>query len=531
MLKKILCLLLIAILPAALCCACGNATVTPGSKPDPSKTDPTDPPPTDPTTAPTTKPTGVDGPAYTDYEVLDFTADLLQSNQWSATWSTYRISHDDGSVAFGNGTDKYLLACYTDKEAMFNKVISLDMAVEIKDSLALELRTRQNSGLGSTNNSYYLQFTDQIVNGSCHLCVQPMKYASPDYIALAPYVDIEALVDIANYNNYKIGLINENDGVRFLLWVNDVLVINFFDDDPGNLNTAGYLFFQGAYSVAGLRGTDTDVPCESLSAVPMQRDDGLVTYDISNLGALTTRKLATIMQGYTFTSSEGFQLPYRIYLPTHYSADKQYPLQMHLHGGGLRGNDNLTQLQGDFDQIQMLLDHQAKEEFIFVMPECPADKFWSDGQRYDAPSEKYTFDLSEKANSIQIRALVELIDYLSRTYSVDTTRLYTSGASLGGCGQYDLIYSYPDLFAGSIIGCGLSDLDTAQACKNTPIFLIHGEQDPILPVQNSRDMYAALQALGADVVYVELAGQGHGFHQDGLWEQAMEWIFSKRRTK
>lgn len=529
MFKRFMRIVFSCIIPVVLFCACGDNTMTTEPKTEATAGDGTNAPTEAPTQAPTEF-AGVEGPSFTEFEVMEFTEDILNDNKWSANWKSYMIYNSDGSVTLGNGIDKYMLACYTDKDAMFDKVISIDMAVEIKTSLSLEFRTRANSGLGGSNNSYYLKFSDNAVDGECHICVQAMKYMEPDYITLTDNVDIEPIVDALGYNNYKIGLINEGTGVRFLLWVNDILVINVLDENPGNLNTAGYMFFQGGYSIAEIRGTDTDVQYKGKSIIPVNHDGGLVTYNISNLGPISTRKLATIMKGYVFTSSDGFKLPYRLYIPTNYTADKKYPLVTQLHGGGLRGDDNLLQLQGDYDNIQMLLDYQSKEEFIFILPQCPIDIFWSGSQTYDTATGHH-FDLSQNSNAPQIRALVELMDYLSEEYSVDRTRIYTTGASLGGTAQYDLIYSYPDKFAGAIIGCGRSDPKAADKIKDTPIFLIHGELDASVPVENSRNMYTALQELGADVTYIELAGQPHAFHQDGLLDEAMEWLFSKKRTK
>jgi dipeptidyl aminopeptidase/acylaminoacyl peptidase len=43
-----------------------------------------------------------------------------------------------------------------------------------------------------------------------------------------------------------------------------------------------------------------------------------------------------------------------------------------------------------------------------------------------------------------------------------------------------------------------------------PILIFHGDQDPLVPVQQSRDFHEALKKVGADSTYVEVKGAGHG---------------------
>lgn len=47
--------------------------------------------------------------------------------------------------------------------------------------------------------------------------------------------------------------------------------------------------------------------------------------------------------------------------------------------------------------------------------------------------------------------------------------------------------------------------------KAAPTLLFHGAQDAIVPVEQARRFHRALQAAGAEVRYVEIADEGHGF--------------------
>jgi dipeptidyl aminopeptidase/acylaminoacyl peptidase len=52
------------------------------------------------------------------------------------------------------------------------------------------------------------------------------------------------------------------------------------------------------------------------------------------------------------------------------------------------------------------------------------------------------------------------------------------------------------------------------ATWTTPTLLIHGEDDQVVPVEESRQMNRALLAAGKPVRYVEVAGMGHGPSSD-----------------
>jgi len=68
-----------------------------------------------------------------------------------------------------------------------------------------------------------------------------------------------------------------------------------------------------------------------------------------------------------------------------------------------------------------------------------------------------------------------------------------------------------------------------QALKNIPIWLFHGDADTTIPVDESRRIYAALQAAGAkDTHYTEYPGVGHNSWDKAYADEAMwAWLFSK----
>ena len=191
-------------------------------------------------------------------------------------------------------------------------------------------------------------------------------------------------------------------------------------------------------------------------------------------------------------------LPYRIYVPFNYSPDKSYPLIVNLHGAGLRGNDNERQfalLDTMFNDPSMQLD-----EAIIIMPQCPSGQQW-----VDTAWVRGSYSINKVAESNELRAVVELVRQLQKTYPVDSSRIYALGFSMGGYGTWDLLMRHPDLFCAGVPMCGAGDPTQAQMLAQIPIWAVHCEKDPTVPVSGSRDMVAAIEAAGGNKLhYTEL---------------------------
>lgn len=458
-----------------------------------------------------------------------FTCEQLDVAQWLPEYNSYMFPQADGTLQFGMGvTQLFSLGAYRQPQRLMNKTLVLDMCFILRPCASILLRAAQASGVGPDNPCYMLQFTD--CDGAC--TVQLFRCdAQGNATALSQPIDLLGEIDLSGYNRYGIGIFNQGDDVRLTLSVNGKTVIDHTHHAAEEVyRRAGYLVFQGGYSVMRLRGTDSSVGADMGRPIRTGQVGDVVTYDLSSLQGVNTRIMSHITAARSFTASNGFTVNYRIALPGDYSAAKRYPLHMHLHGGGLRGQDNLTQIMGDFSQLNMLVQHQKKEPFIFIVPQCPSDRFWTDALSYDYEACQYSFDLANTPEPVQIAALAELVDSLTQEFSVDESRLYLSGCSMGGMGSYDLLARYPDKFAAAIVGCALSDVTMAEQLAKTPMYICHGEADATIPVQDARNMAAALAALEtADYRYVEFAGRGHDFTTPHDLAEAMDWIYSKKR--
>jgi acetyl esterase/lipase len=63
-----------------------------------------------------------------------------------------------------------------------------------------------------------------------------------------------------------------------------------------------------------------------------------------------------------------------------------------------------------------------------------------------------------------------------------------------------------------------------------PTWIVHGEADSLVPVDESRSMAEALRAAGADVRYTELPGTDHDSWTAAYGSEAiLQWLFAQRR--
>lgn len=229
----------------------------------------------------------------------------------------------------------------------------------------------------------------------------------------------------------------------------------------------------------------------------------------------------------TFTRGSA-ALPYRMLKPDRYgkAGQERYPLVIFLHGLAERGTDNQKQLCNGVEAFAG--DAARKNHPCFLMvPQCPPDGLWC---RITAAADTRR-NLPLAQNPTEPAALVlELIDAVCRDYRVDTDRIYLTGVSLGGYGTWDLIARRPELFAAAMPVCGGGDPAQAGKLAHMPVWAFHGDHDPLVPVERSRDMITALQKAGGKPNYTEYKDANHDSWTPTYKNpDVLEWLFRQRK--
>ena len=202
----------------------------------------------------------------------------------------------------------------------------------------------------------------------------------------------------------------------------------------------------------------------------------------------------------------GDKLPYQIYGSRKFKATGSYPLAIYLHGVGQKGDDNEQQMGGD---VRMFADPNfyKKRECIILVPQCAEDSSWK------GPS------------GDQLIALVK--DLIARA-PVDRNRIYLTGYSMGGFGTFGLLAKEPELFAAGVPVAGGAQARIAEKIKHIPLWVFHGDMDPTVKVEQSRQIVEALKAVDGKVKYTEMKGADHGISYKVFSDEEMhEWLFEQ----
>lgn len=134
-------------------------------------------------------------------------------------------------------------------------------------------------------------------------------------------------------------------------------------------------------------------------------------------------------------------------------------------------------------------------------------------------------------------ALADVIAWLRAAparFHTDPRRTFVLGFSQGAMMTLGTLQAAPDLLAGAIILSGRfpgdafgsnADPNAADAMAKVPVFIGHGTQDDVLPIDNGRKVRDALTSRVRDVTYKEYP-VGHGIDQRELHD-IVEWLAAR----
>lgn len=228
-----------------------------------------------------------------------------------------------------------------------------------------------------------------------------------------------------------------------------------------------------------------------------------------------------------FVSTEGQNINYRLLTPRDMKAGKKYPLVIFLHGLGERGSDNELQLKHG-GQMFLNPSNQEKYPAYVIFPQCPVTTFWA----YQSIPSSFEELKAEENMTAVFRAVKEMIDQYRAMPSVDASRVYIMGVSMGAMATYDMVSRFPEVFAAAIPICGAVGPGRIGAAKNVKFRIFHGDADPTVPVECSRRACRELKAAGADVEYFEIAGCGHlSWNPAFNKEDFMQWLFKQKKSR
>lgn len=228
-------------------------------------------------------------------------------------------------------------------------------------------------------------------------------------------------------------------------------------------------------------------------------------------------------------AKDSHALRYRLFVPQDYDASKSYPVILYLHGAGERGRDDTMHLVRSAEILHRFVSDsvQLRHPCFVVAPQCPWPEQWV---AWDWTLGSYSTDAIGEHWPLTLA--LESLELLQKEFSLDSTRVYVVGLSMGGYGVWDALVRHPEKFAGAIAVCGGGDTSKAQIIRSIPVWAFHGTNDDVVPVKASREMVRALENVGSNIQYIEYPGVSHISWPLVAREPALaDWLFAQVRTQ
>lgn len=206
--------------------------------------------------------------------------------------------------------------------------------------------------------------------------------------------------------------------------------------------------------------------------------------------------------------SNGKASKYVVFIPRNYNPETFVPAILFLHGAGLEGTDGRKQLTG---ALANAIRQRRSFPFIAVFPQAHQGNW--------------------QATSPSGKRAMAILDEVSVNYSVDTSRVFLTGLSMGGEGTWSLAAAYPDRWAAIVPICGGGDPSIAHRIKDIPCWCFHGAADRVIQSSQSRRMVEAIRRAGGQPTYHEYPGVGHNcWDRTYARDELYEWLLLQERS-
>jgi len=195
--------------------------------------------------------------------------------------------------------------------------------------------------------------------------------------------------------------------------------------------------------------------------------------------------------------------PYSVFIPPTYTGRSSLPLFVTLHASGMDERNNI---------MVTLRSVYRRGNFIILAPRGRGLSDW------------YLGDSGED--------VMECINHVKKLYHIDEKNIILDGFAMGGYGAYRLSLLYPDMFKAAIIRSGSiappsglegeNILDILDRGKGLNYFLVHGDKDEMISVDNARRVSKKMTELEIVHEYMEVKDAGHRDYRK--WHDIFRWL-------
>lgn len=201
---------------------------------------------------------------------------------------------------------------------------------------------------------------------------------------------------------------------------------------------------------------------------------------------------------------EDITLPYRKAVVGTVSESSRGALVLYLHGGSRKGEDNTRQLTeiGLRDIYNYLVKNGISATVL--APQCPSHLSWD-----------------RRVNE----ALKAMID--ANLSTVDTSRIYAFGGSMGGVGVWSLLSTYSGLFAAAMPVASDPMRVDLKSALSTSIYSVVGREDMRRDIAFTENFVATFKEAGGTIVFdIEEEWDHATTCQKSYTDARLAWIFA-----
>ncbi len=201
------------------------------------------------------------------------------------------------------------------------------------------------------------------------------------------------------------------------------------------------------------------------------------------------------------------EIRYAVHVPAEYDPKTPTPTIVFLHGIGECGTDGVAPLRVGI--AEAIKKNPQEWPFIVIFPQ----------------KEKSSDSWGNKDAMV-----IAILKKTQDEFNVDKTRIYLTGISQGGHGTWAIGANHPQLFAAIAPVCGWGSESMAKKLTKMPIWVFHGDKDPLVTVEAARNMEKWLKSAGGTMKLTVYPDVGHNSWDKAYRkEQLAAWFLKHKR--
>lgn len=155
------------------------------------------------------------------------------------------------------------------------------------------------------------------------------------------------------------------------------------------------------------------------------------------------------------------KMNYQLYIPDDYRPSEKYPLVLFIQDAGACSDETIAPLAQGIGAVIWASEEEQKKHKCFVLAPC-----------YPTVCANDEFKVTPEADYT-----IELVKEITKKYSIDVSRIYGTGQSMGCMMLCEMNIQYPDLFGGCLLVAGQWNPETMGVCKDKHFWIIVSQGD------------------------------------------------------